>query len=69
MGAAWHHCRVHLMRNVLSYVPNGQNTVVAAAISRQQKSLDREALLRTAKFCWMDIAFLSSACHSRGKRG
>src|SRR3546814_1968914 len=32
MGATWQRCRVHFMRNALSYVPKGQNTVVAAAL-------------------------------------
>jgi len=32
MGATWQRCRVHFMRNALSYVPKGQNTMVAAAI-------------------------------------
>jgi transposase-like protein len=32
MGASWQRCRVHWMRNVLAYVPKGQQSMVAAAL-------------------------------------
>ena len=32
MGASWQRCRVHWMRNALSYVPKGQQSMVAAAL-------------------------------------
>ena len=32
MAASWQRCRVHWMRNALSYVPNGQQSMVAAAL-------------------------------------
>ena len=31
-GAAWQRCRVHVMRNVLSYVPRGDKSLVSAAL-------------------------------------
>ena len=31
-GASWQRCRVHFMRNVLSHVPQGDKSVVAAAL-------------------------------------
>jgi len=31
-GAAWQRCRVHVMRNVLGYVPRGDKSLVSAAV-------------------------------------
>lgn len=31
-GASWQRCRVHFMRNVLSYIPKGDKSMVAAAM-------------------------------------
>src|ERR671932_2572285 len=32
VGASWQRCRVHWMRNALSYVPKGQQSMVSAAL-------------------------------------
>jgi putative transposase len=32
MGSAWQRCRVHWMRNALSYVPKAQQSMVSAAL-------------------------------------
>jgi putative transposase len=32
MGSSWQRCRVHWMRNALSYVPKGQQSMVSAAL-------------------------------------
>src|ERR1700730_12871362 len=37
VGASWQRCRVHWMRNALSYVPKGQQSMVSAAL-RQASS-------------------------------
>ena len=40
--ATWQRCRVHWMRNALSYVQKGQHTVVAAAIRQAFNQPDRD---------------------------
>ena len=52
MGATWQRCRVHFMRNALSYVPKGQNTVVAAAIRQVFLQPDQQ----TATQVWRQVA-------------
>ena len=52
MGATWQRCRVHFMRNALSYVPKGQNTVVAAAIRQVFLPPDQ----KSATQVWRQVA-------------
>lgn len=52
MGATWQRCRVHFMRNALSYVPKGQNTVVAAAIRQVFLQPDQ----KSATQVWRQVA-------------
>ena len=42
-GASWQRCRVHWMRNALSYVPKGQQSMVAAALRQAFIQPDRAA--------------------------
>jgi putative transposase len=46
VGAAWQRCHVHFMRNALTHVPKGPNTVVATAI-RQVLQPDHAAATQT----------------------
>ena len=41
MGASWQRCRVHWMRNALSYVPKGQQSMVSAALRQAFIQPDR----------------------------
>ena len=41
LGASWQRCRVHWMRNALSYVPKGQQSMVAAALRQAFIQPDR----------------------------
>ncbi len=41
VGAAWQRCRVHWVRNALSYVPKGQQSMVAAALRQAFIQPDR----------------------------
>jgi putative transposase len=41
MGASWQRCRVHWMRNALSYVPKGQQSMVSAALRQAFLQPDR----------------------------
>ena len=41
MGASWQRCRVHWMRNALSYVPKAQQSMVAAALRQAFIQPDR----------------------------
>ena len=50
--ASWQRCRVHFMRNALSYVPKGQNTVVAAAIRQVFLQPDQ----KSATQVWRQVA-------------
>src|SRR3546814_18890879 len=52
MGATWQRCRVHFMRHALSYVPKGQNTVVAAAIRQVFLQPDQ----KSATQVWRQVA-------------
>ena len=52
IGATWQRCRVHFMRNALSYVPKGQNTVVAAAIRQVFLQPDQ----KSATQVWRQVA-------------
>ena len=48
-AAAWQRCRVHWMRNALAYVPNTQQSMVAAALRQAFLQPDRaqaSAMLR-----------------------
>ena len=40
-GASWQRCRVHWMRNALSYVPKGQQSMVSAALRQAFIQPDR----------------------------
>jgi putative transposase len=42
MNATWQRCRVHWMRNALSYVTKGQNTIAAAALRQAFAQPDAE---------------------------
>jgi putative transposase len=42
-GASWQRCRVHFMRNVLSHVPHGDKSMVAAALRTIFAQPDRTA--------------------------
>ena len=52
LSATWQRCRVHFMRNALSYVPKGQNTVVAAAIRQVFLQPDHAAATQV----WRQVA-------------
>ena len=41
VGASWQRCRVHWVRNALSYVPKGQQSMVAAALRQAFIQPDR----------------------------
>ncbi len=41
VGASWQRCRVHWMRNALSYVPKGRQSMVAAALRQAFIQSDR----------------------------
>src|SRR4051795_5770906 len=41
VGASWQRCRVHTIRNALSYVPKGQHSMVAAALRQAFIQPDR----------------------------
>jgi transposase-like protein len=41
LGATWQRCRVHWMRNALSYAPKGQHSMVAAALRQAFLQPDR----------------------------
>jgi putative transposase len=40
-GSSWQRCRVHWMRNALSYVPKGQQSMVSAALRQAFIQPDR----------------------------
>jgi len=42
-GASWQRCRVHFMRNVLAHIPQGDKSMVAAAIRTIFAQPDRQA--------------------------
>ena len=48
-GASWQRCRVHWMRNALSYVPKGQQSMVAAALRQAFIQPDRAAASQTLR--------------------
>jgi len=50
--ATWQRCRVHWMRNALSYVQKAQHTVVAAAIRQAVNQADRDGAGET----WRHVA-------------
>jgi len=49
VGASWQRCRVHLMRNALSYVPKGQQSMVSAALRQAFIQPDRAAASQTLR--------------------
>jgi putative transposase len=49
MGASWQRCRVHWMRNALSYVPKGQQSMVAAALRQTFIQPDRVTASQTLR--------------------
>jgi putative transposase len=49
MGASWQRCRVHWMRNALSYVPKGQQSMVAAALRQTFIQPDRASASQTLR--------------------
>jgi putative transposase len=52
LGATWQRCRVHWMRNALAHVPEGQQTVVAAALRQAFFQTGRG----TARQAWRQVA-------------
>ncbi|BAJ81356.1 putative transposase [Acidiphilium multivorum AIU301] len=49
MGASWQRCRVHWMRNALSYVPKAQQSMVAAALRQAFIQPDRSNASQTLR--------------------
>jgi putative transposase len=49
MGASWQRCRVHWMRNALSYVPKGQQNMASAALRQAFIQPDRPAASQTLR--------------------
>jgi putative transposase len=49
MGASWQRCRVHWMRNALSYVPKGQHSMVSAALRQAFIQPDRAGASQTLR--------------------
>ena len=49
MGASWQRCRVHWMRNALSYVPKGQQSIVSAALRQAFIQSDRAGASQTLR--------------------
>jgi transposase-like protein len=49
VGSTWQRCRVHWMRNALSYVPKGQQSMVAAALRQAFIQPDRAAASQTLR--------------------
>jgi len=49
LGSSWQRCRVHWMRNALSYVPKGQQSMVAAALRQAFIQPDRAAASQTLR--------------------
>ena len=48
-GASWQRCRVHWMRNALSYVPKGQQSMVSAALRQTFIQPDRAGSSQTLR--------------------
>jgi len=48
-SSAWRRCRVHWMRNALSYVPKGQQSMVAAALRQAFTQTDRASASQTLR--------------------
>ena len=48
-GASWQRCRVHWMRNALSYVPRGQQSMVSAALRQAFIQPDRASASQTLR--------------------
>src|ERR1700712_4127266 len=49
MGSTWQRCRVHWMRNAQSYVPKGQQSMVAAALRQAFIQPDRASASQTLR--------------------
>ena len=49
MGACWQRCRVHWMRNALSYVPKGQQSMASAALRQAFIQPDRTGASQTLR--------------------
>jgi putative transposase len=49
MGSTWQRCRVHWMRNAQSYVPKGQQSMVAAALRQAFIQPDRATASQTLR--------------------
>jgi putative transposase len=49
VGACWQRCRVHWMRNALSYVPKGQQSMVSAALRQAFIQPDRPTASQTLR--------------------
>ena len=49
MGSSWQRCRVHWMRNAQSYVPKGQQSMVAAALRQAFIQPDRVSASQTLR--------------------
>jgi len=48
-GSSWQRCRVHWMRNALSYVPKGQQSMVSAALRQAFIQPDRAQASQTLR--------------------
>jgi len=49
MGASWQRCRVHWMRNPLSYVPKAQQSMASAALRQASIQPDRPSASQTLR--------------------
>src|ERR1700744_6276153 len=49
MGSSWQRCRVHWMRNALSYVPKAQQSMVSAALRQAFIQPDRPTACQTLR--------------------
>ncbi len=49
MGSSWQRCRVHWMRNALSYVPKAQQSMVSAALRQAFIQPDRPSASQTLR--------------------
>jgi transposase-like protein len=49
MNSSWQRCRVHWMRNALSYVPKGQQSMVSAALRQAFIQSDRASASQTLR--------------------
>ena len=55
-GASWQRCRVHFMRNILSYIPRGDQAMVAAALRTIFAQPDQSAAHRQLRVVYDAMA-------------